>query len=199
MDLTSRFDTALVYASAQHRAQRRKGTDIPYVAHLLAVAGLALEHGATEDEAIAALLHDVIEDQGVRFEELEKLFGRAVAEIVRGCSDTDVTPKPPWRERKEQYIKHVRESSSSVRLVSMCDKLHNARAILSDLRVHGDALWSRFTGGRAGSLWYYRALVETYGAAGITSTTRPLLDEFDRTVSEIEENSDGILVGREEQ
>lgn len=184
--LSPRFDTALIFAAGYHREQRRKGTEIPYVAHLLAVTALAIEHGADEDEAIAAVLHDAMEDQGVRFEELDKLFGRAVADIVRGCSDAEVIPKPPWRERKERYVTHVRSASSSVRLVSMCDKLHNARAILGDLRQHGEELWSRFTGGRDGSLWYYRALVEAYRAAGTTAATQPLLDELERTVGEIE-------------
>lgn len=184
--LSSRFDTALVFAAAHHRMQRRKGSELPYVAHVLAVSALAIEHGASEDEAIAALLHDAMEDQGVRFEELEKLFGRAVAEIVRGCSDAEVIPKPPWRERKEKYIAHLGSASESVRLVSMCDKLHNARSILSDLRLHGEALWSRFTGGREGSLWYYRALLEAYRIAGTTTATRPLLDELERTLVEVE-------------
>jgi len=186
MALGADFDTALTLAAAHHRAQVRKGTAIPYVAHLLAVASLAIEHGANEDEAIAALLHDAIEDQGVTFNELEKLFGRSVAEIVSGCSDSDTIPKPPWRARKESYVTHVRDASSSVRLVSMCDKLHNARSILADLRQLGDALWTRFTGGRDGSLWYYRALVAAYRSAGTTPLTEPLLDDLERTVVEIE-------------
>jgi (p)ppGpp synthase/HD superfamily hydrolase len=190
MSLSPRFDTALTFASAHHRAQLRKGTPIPYLAHLLSVAALAIEHGATEDEAIAAVLHDAIEDQGVTFAELDKLFGRAVAEIVQGCSDTDVIPKPPWRARKEHYVAHVRTASASIRLVSMSDKLHNARSILADLRTLGDELWSRFTGGRDGSLWYYRALVDAYRDAGTTPQTQALLDELERTVAAIEQHRD---------
>jgi (p)ppGpp synthase/HD superfamily hydrolase len=184
MALGARFDTALVFAAAHHREQVRKGSDTPYVGHLLGVASIAIEHGATEDEAIGALLHDVIEDQGVKKAELEKLFGTAVAAIVDGCSDTDQIPKPPWKERKERYIKHVSAASASVRFVSMCDKLHNARSILADLRALGDGVWARFTGGREGSLWYYRALIDAYRGAG--TTKQALLDELDRTVSEIE-------------
>ena len=142
-----------------------------------------------KNEVVAALLHDAIEIRGVRYEELDKLFGRAVADIVRGCSDTEVTPKPPWKERKEQYIAHVRSAPASVRFVSMCDKLHNARSILADLRQHGGAVWSRFTGGREGSLWYYRELVTAYRAAGNTETRAFLLDELDRTVTQLEKAS----------
>jgi GTP pyrophosphokinase len=182
--LTDRFDEALVFAEQLHRAQKRKGTPVPYVAHLLAVASLVLEAGATEDEAIAALLHDAIEDQGgdVARQEIRRRFGDAVTAIVDGCTDAEVIPKPPWRARKEAYIAHVRTAPPSVRLVSSADKLHNARSILADLRAHGDALWSRFSGGKDGSLWYYRALVDAYREAGGS----PLVDELDRVVREIE-------------
>jgi GTP pyrophosphokinase len=154
------------------------------VAHLLAVTSLALEHGATEDEAIAAVLHDAIEDQGgaPTREEIRRRFGDVVTAIVDGCTDTDVVPKPPWRQRKEAYIAHVRSASPSVRLVSSADKLHNARSILADYRLLGEALWPRFTGGKEGTLWYYRALIDAYRAAGGT----PLVDELERVVGEIE-------------
>jgi (p)ppGpp synthase/HD superfamily hydrolase len=183
--LTKRFTEALTLACDLHRAQSRKGTQIPYVAHLLGVASLALEHGAMEDEAIAAVLHDAVEDQGgaATATVIENKFGKPVADIVRACSDTDVLPKPPWRERKEAYIAHVRTAPSSVRLVSACDKLHNARAILSDYREHGESLWDRFTGGREGTLWYYRTLVEAFSAHGRTR----LIDELDRVVTELEQ------------
>src|SRR5215471_10833337 len=173
--LSVRFTDALSYACDLHRRQARKGTQVPYVAHLLAVASLALEHGATEDETIAALLHDAIEDQGgaPTREEIRRRFGDTVTAIVDGCTDAEVVPKPPWRERKEAYIAHVRSASRSVRLVSGSDKLHNARAILGDYRTHGEALWSRFTGGRDGTLWYYRSLVDAYRTAGPS----PLVDE----------------------
>jgi len=181
--LTRRFSDALALACALHRTQARKGTQIPYVAHLLGVASLALEHGADEDEAIGAVLHDAVEDQGGPETErlVRKTFGDRVADIVVACTDTDVIPKPPWRERKERYVAHIRHASPSARLVSACDKLHNARAILADYRELGEALWSRFTAGRE-SLWYYRALVEAFASHGRS----PLVDELDRVVTELE-------------
>ena len=131
MNLSSKFDQALQYAAAIHREQIRKGTEIPYLAHLLGVASIALEHGASEDEAIGALLHDAAEDAGglARIEDIRRNFGDAVAAIVEGCTDSVVVPKPPWRKRKEDYIAHLPSASPSVRLVSASDKLHNARAI----------------------------------------------------------------------
>ena len=182
--LTERFDEALTYASRLHVNQRRKGTDIPYVAHLLAVASIALEHGASETEAIAALLHDAIEDQGgsATREDIRRRFGDDVVAIVDGCTDAETCPKPPWRARKETYIAHVRSAPASVRLVSSSDKLHNARSILADYRTCGEALWDRFSGGREGTLWYYRALVEAYREGGGS----PVVDELERVVAEIE-------------
>ncbi len=184
MTLSGRFREALVYACELHDEQRRKGSDVPYVAHLLAAASIALEHGASEDEAIAALLHDAVEDQGGRTtgEEIRRRFGDAVAAIVYGCTDAEVSPKPPWRERKERYVAHLADAPGSVLLVSASDKLHNARSILADYRHQGDALWNRFTGGRDGTLWYYRALVRAFQAR----LPGPLSEELERVVSEIE-------------
>jgi GTP pyrophosphokinase len=189
--LSPRFDQALAYASQLHRGQRRKGTSIPYVAHLLSVAGLALEHGATEDEATAALLHDALEDQarsGATELEIRHQFGETVLHIVKGCTDSeaDAEKKPPWRDRKEAYVKHIAHADAPTRLVSASDKLHNARAIVADLRVQGDALWSRFSGGKAGCLWYYRALVDAFRGAGGGEAMLRLVAELDRTVSEME-------------
>jgi (p)ppGpp synthase/HD superfamily hydrolase len=189
--LSERFQQALVYAAELHREQMRKGSSTPYVAHLLGVASLALEYGANEDEAIAALLHDAIEDQGgdATRQEIRRRFGDVVTAIVDGCTDAEVTPKPPWRARKEAYIAHIAEGPSpSVRLVSSADKLHNARSILSDFRTLGDAVWSRFKGGRDGTLWYYRALVDAYRAGGGT----PILAELERTVVELERVAGGV-------
>jgi (p)ppGpp synthase/HD superfamily hydrolase len=182
--LTNRFTEALTLACDLHRTQSRKGTQIPYVAHLLGVASLALEHGGTEDEAIAAVLHDAVEDQGgtATAEIIRGRFGDAVADVVVACSDTDVVPKPPWRARKEAYVAHVRHAPPSVRLVSACDKLHNARAILGDYREIGEAVWDRFAGGHDGTLWYYRALVSAFLSHGRS----PLVDELDRVVTELE-------------
>ena len=184
MPLTSRFEDALTYAVRLHAGQYRKGTRIPYATHLLSVASIALSHGANEDEAIAALLHDAIEDQGgaTTREEIRRRFGDKVTEIVDGCTDAEVMPKPPWRPRKEAYIAHLRKASPSVRLVSASDKVDNARAILADYRVLGESLWGRFHGGKEGTLWYYRELVKAFRENG----PHPLIDELDRMVTEIE-------------
>lgn len=185
MPLSNRFEDALVYAACLHSRQVRKGSSTPYVSHLLGVASIALEYGANEDEAIAALLHDAVEDQGgaARLEDIRQHFGDAVAEIVAGCSDSMVTPKPPWKERKETYLNHLAQTSPSIRLVSCADKLYNARSVLKDYRALGDELWPRFHGGRDGTLWYFRRLVEEYRNADHTSA---LVDELDRVVTELE-------------
>lgn len=182
--LSPRFEDALVFACQLHAHQHRKGTSIPYASHLLAVAAIVLEHGGDEDEAVAALLHDAIEDQGgaTTRAEIFRRFGANVVAIVDGCTDADSLPKPPWADRKAAYIAHISQASSSIRLVSAADKLHNARSILSDYRQLGEALWNRFNGGRDGTLWYYRALVEAFRS---TEFTR-LVEELDRTVTELE-------------
>jgi (p)ppGpp synthase/HD superfamily hydrolase len=166
--LSARFSDALAFAARLHAQQMRKETTIPYISHLLAVASLVLEHSGCEDEAIAALLHDAIEDQGAQYPggvtalraEITSQFGESVIAIVNGCTDAEVIPKPPWRARKEAYIKHLQGAPSAVLLVSACDKLHNIRAILMDYRKHGEAVFERFNGKKEGTLWYYRALVE---------------------------------------
>jgi GTP pyrophosphokinase len=184
MTLSPRFEDALVFAARLHAAQTRKGSSTPYIAHLLSVAALVLEQGGDEDLAIAALLHDAIEDQGgaATREAIRARFGDRVTAVVDGCTDADTQPKPPWRARKEAYLAHLPAAPPEVRLVSAADKLHNARAILADYRRMGDDLWPRFQGGKAGTLWYYRALVTVYRQAGST----PLVEELDRTVTELE-------------
>lgn len=181
---SKRFSEALVYATYLHAAQRRKGTQVPYVAHLLAVAAIVLEAGGTEDEAIAALLHDAVEDQGgaIVLQAIRERFGDEVAGIVRGCTDAEVFPKPEWRVRKETYLAHIATAPPSTRLVSSADKLHNARALLCDYRTHGESIWSRFNGGRDGTLWYYRSLVNAFHAAG----TSRIVDELTRVVDDLE-------------
>ncbi len=185
MKLSNRFTEALIYATQLHANQTRKGSGVPYITHLLGVTSIALEYGANEDEAIAALLHDAIEDQGgaATREEIRRRFGDNVTEIVDGCTDADTTPKSPWRQRKEAYIAHIPTASPSVILVSTADKLHNARAILQDYRLVGKSVWERFKGGREGSLWYYRTLVEAFHKIGTT----PLVAELERVVSELEQ------------
>ena len=189
MPYGEKFEAALVYAARLHRDQTRKGSGIPYVNHLLAVAAIVGENGGTEEEVIAALLHDAPEDHGgrARLEEIRERFGDDVAEIVAGCTDTYEDPKPAWQPRKEAYVAHVRTASASVRLVSAADKLHNARAILADLRTSGEALWGRFTGGKEGTLWYYRALVGAYAAAG----TNGVVEELGEVVRKIESLAGG--------
>ena len=180
-----KFDEALIYASHVHAAQRRKGTKIPYITHLLAVASIVGENGGTVDEVVAALLHDAPEDQGgkERLDDIRARFGDEVAGIVEACSDTFETPKPPWAERKEAYIARMREESGSTRLVSAADKLHNARSILSHYRTLGEDLWERFTGNKDGTLWYYRDLVKAFRETG---TSPAVVEELDRTVTELD-------------
>jgi (p)ppGpp synthase/HD superfamily hydrolase len=189
--LSTRFTTALSVATELHVYQERKGKGEPYVAHLLAVTSLVLENSGTEDDAIAALLHDTLEDQSHRFaggsdalrDYIQDRFGMRVLEIVEGCTDTDVQPKPPWKERKDAYLAHLADADASVLLVSCADKLHNARSILQDYRQVGEALWSRFRGGKEGTLWYYQALVEAFTQ---NKSSPPLLTaELARTVAEI--------------
>ena len=152
----ARLSAAIGHALDIHAGQVRKGTDIPYVGHLLAVTSLVLEAGGDEEVAMAAVLHDAIEDVGAAQEtEIARLFGARVARIVRACSDTDTLPKPPWRARKEAYVGHLAEADADVLLVSCADKLHNARAIVADLRTHGPEVFGRFNAGRDGTLWYY--------------------------------------------
>jgi GTP pyrophosphokinase len=189
MHLSPRFEEALIYANRLHASQKRKGKEVPYLAHLLAVAGIALEHGATEDEAIAALLHDAVEDQGgepVR-EEILRRFGDVVLEIVDGSTDSRTTPKPPWRGRKEAYIAHLAHASPSSCLVCASDKLHNARDLLMDYRTHGEEIWSRFHGGKEGTLWYFKTLVPALKGRAPSA----LVDELGRVVAEIERLASG--------
>ena len=184
MELTSRFIEALTYAATLHQHQKRKVSDSPYVAHLLRVAGIVLEHGASENEAIAALLHDAVEDQGgaAAREEIRRRFGDEVTAIVDGCSDAETIPKPPWRERKEAHLAELRRASASVRLVIAADKLDNARSLLHEYRHHGPAIWSHFHGRRDGTIWYFRAMVDALKASGVT----PLIEELERTMEEVE-------------
>lgn len=182
--LTRRFEDALVYAAQLHAEQVRKGSGVPYVSHLISVAGLTLEYGGGEDEAIAALLHDAVEDQGgpATRAEILRRFGPEVTVIVDGCTDTDAIPKPPWRARKEAYITQLRFAPRPVRRVSACDKLHNSRTLVMEYRRCGEALWDRFHGGREGTLWYYRSILDALSPEGIGD----LIDELNRVVTELE-------------
>jgi (p)ppGpp synthase/HD superfamily hydrolase len=152
--LSRKFEQALVYATRIHGGQLRKKTRIPYIAHIIGVTAIAMEYGANETEAIAALLHDAVEDCGgaKRLRDIERKFGRSVAKIVAGCTDTDQTPKPPWLTRKKDYIAHLKGAPLPTQLVSASDKLHNVRAILMSYRTDGEKLWGRFRGGKEGTL-----------------------------------------------
>lgn len=180
----TRFESALIYANQVHQGQQRKGTGIPYMAHILGVAAIALEYGAKADEAIGALLHDAAEDGGGegRLAEIRARFGDAVGDIVLGCSDSLVEhpeDKLPWRERKEGYLAHLEAASPSVCLVSAADKLHNVRSIVRDLRMHGDEVWERFQGKRGGTLWYYDAVADALARRYRSPLTRDLLGEVE--------------------
>jgi (p)ppGpp synthase/HD superfamily hydrolase len=184
MDLSPKFEEALVYANRIHAGQIRKKTEMPFIAHLLGVTSIVLEHGGNETEAVGALLHDAVEDAGgePRLEEIRLKFGEAVAAIVSGCTDSMEIPCPPWRERKETYLRHLPETTRSVQLVSAADKLHNGRALIRMLRLHGNAIFERFAGGREGTLWYFRSLAEVFNSLHAT----PLTEELNRVVRKLE-------------
>jgi len=182
--VTRRFIEALGYAAQLHARQIRKRTSRPYIGHLLGVTSIVIEYGGDEEMAIAALLHDAVEDQGgvPRLREIRKKFGARVARIVDGCTDSYTAPKPPWRERKLAYIQRVAGEPDDVRLVSAADKLSNTRETLHELRVHGESVFAKFEGKKEGTLWYYRTLVGVFRKAG----AGPLIDELDRVITELE-------------
>jgi len=189
--LSGRFSKALVYAEVKHHNQVRKGGDIPYVGHLLSVASLVINDGGSEDQAIAALLHDAVEDQGgpSTLEEIRANFGEDVARIVEQCSDTDEVPKPPWLERKQRYIDHLGEVGQDTLLVSVADKLDNARSMLRDYHEHGPALWDRFNRKNPQDhLWYYDSLLAAYREHGLDSW---MVEELGRVVGELKRLVEG--------
>jgi (p)ppGpp synthase/HD superfamily hydrolase len=189
MRLGARFLRAFVFAAEKHKGQTRKASSIPYIAHLMGVASLVLEAGGDEDLAIAALLHDVVEDCGgvPMLKEVRRRFGARVAKVVDGCTDAYTDPKPPWRERKEKYIARLRNEDQETRLVSAADKLNNVRSILSDYRAVGESIWSRFNGGREGTLWYYRTLRDEFRRSRPNRITQDLA----LAVSELESLASG--------
>jgi (p)ppGpp synthase/HD superfamily hydrolase len=197
--LGPRFLRAFLFAAEKHAGQTRKASTIPYIAHLVGVASLVLEAGGDEDLAVAALLHDVVEDCGgaPMLKEVRRRFGSRVAKVVDGCTDADTYPKPPWRERKEKYIRHLKTAGADTRLVSAADKLNNVRSIVSDYRVIGESVWSRFAGGREGTLWYYRTLLDVFLRRKWNRITR----ELELAVSELESLAEGkaISSGRSSQ
>ncbi|WP_439573885.1 HD domain-containing protein [Phreatobacter sp.] len=178
--LTSRYDDAFRYAHDLHRHQTRKGSGVPYVAHLMAVSSLVVESGGDEDQAIAALLHDAAEDQGgaATLADISRLFGHDVAAIISDCTDSWEDPKPAWRPRKEAYLRLLPTKPARSLLVSLADKTHNAEAILTDYRTIGDEIWSRFNGGAEGTRWYYSALSALFSVI----LPGPLSGRLDRAV-----------------
>ena len=182
--LGPRFQRAFEFATRQHAGQTRKASTIPYIAHLMGVASLVFEAGGDEDLAIAALLHDVVEDCGgaPMLKQIRRLFGSRVAKIVDGCTDAYGLPKPPWHDRKLSYINRLKTEDDETRLVSAADKLNNVRSILSDYRNIGESVWSRFHGGRDGTLWYYRTLRDEF----LRSKPNRITRDFDLAVMELE-------------
>jgi len=187
LPISTRFRQALDYTCELHAEHARKGSDVAYISHLLGVVSLAIEYGASEDEAIAALLHDAVEDCGgaETCQAIREKFGEEVTRIVMACSDTDEIPKPPWKERKEQYLAHLQGEDSSVRLVSCCDKIHNLRSILSDYRESGDEVFHRFKAGKEGTLWYYQQLSLIFNALGPERPARDLAATLESLQEEI--------------
>lgn len=189
MPYSDRVVEAFQLAHDLHRNQTRKGTDTPYLVHLVAVAALVGDYGGTEDQFIAGLLHDAVEDQGGQetLALIRERFGDGVADIVWACSDTDVEPKPPWQARKEASIAKTRTLGPEARLVLAADKLHNARTIVADLHAIGPAVFERFKGKREGTLWYYReklaALREGWDSA-ILVPLEAVVAEMERTVKD---------------
>lgn len=182
--MTHRFDDALQFAARSHRDQWRKATRIPYISHLLGVCSLVLDHGGDEDQAIAALLHDAVEDQGgdAMLATISDRYGPRVAAIVLACSDSTDQTTEPWKTRKERYLAGIADKSDDATLVTACDKLHNATAILNDLDAVGVAVFDRFTAGRDGTLWYYRGLAQALCAR----LPGPLTDRFANVVARID-------------
>jgi (p)ppGpp synthase/HD superfamily hydrolase len=189
MPLSERFCEALAYAARLHARQQRKVFHQPYVGHVMAVSAVVLHYGGSEDEAIAALLHDAAEDQGgaATLAEIGERFGAEVARIVAGCSDTLVSPKPPWRERKERHVAKMRQADDSIRLVAAADKLDNARTLVDEYRRCGERLWENFRGGRAGTLWYYRAMIDALAHPAAAAQVLRLLEEVARVVGQLEQ------------
>lgn len=188
MSFEDRFERAFALANQLHAGQTRKRSTIPYIAHLLGVTALVIEDGGSEDEAVAALLHDAAEDQGGEdtLALIEEQFGPLVARIVADCSDTFETPKPPWKARKDAHLVHLAHAEADSLRVVLADKLYNARTLVNDLYREGEAAWDKFNGGKEGTIWYYREMYALLSA----KLQGELADQLGRVVAEIEELSE---------
>lgn len=181
---SDRLNLGFALACQLHADQKKKGSNTAYLGHLLGVASIVIEFGGDEDQVIAALLHDAVEDQGgmETLETIRGAFGSRVADIVLACSDTAENPKPPWKDRKEAYLAHLVNASTEVLLVSAADKLYNARSIIQDYYLVGDEVWGRFNGGKKGTVWYFQSLAETFQQIA----PGPIAAEVSRVVRELE-------------
>jgi len=188
MELNGKFEQALLLASDLHQNQIRKGSSIPYLSHLLGVTSIALRFGASEDEAIAALLHDAVEDQGgaPTLKKIEDQFGNTVARIVMGCSDSNQTPKPPWHQRKQTYLNHLMSAEESIVFISAADKLYNAQDCIYTHHEIQEQLWNLFSAPKEDTKWYYRSLAEIYQSRKMDCPRiAPLLNEVISTIEEL--------------
>ena len=197
MEFTDRLVQAFQVAHDLHRYQTRKGSELPYMTHLMGVAAIVGDYCGTEDQVIAALLHDAVEDQGGEetLERIRVIFGEGVATLVSGASDSLTIPKPPWRERKTQFIARLAEADPEQKLVVAADKLHNARALIRDLDNRGNLLWPLFKGGREGTLWYYGEIVRALGTGWRHPILAVLCDTVDvlmRKAAQLENEKDGM-------
>nr|WP_299350092.1 HD domain-containing protein [uncultured Shimia sp.] len=192
--LTHRFNDALVFACDLHRTQLRKSRNTPYISHLLAVSGLVMENGGDEDLAIAALLHDAVEDQGGMDTEaiIRKKFGGYVADIVLECSDQVTGKDEPWWPRKRAYLASIPSKSQGAVMVTTCDKIHNASTVLVDLKHEGLSVFDRFTTGQEGTLWYYRSLADTLLDHAPTRLGRQLDDVVSQMEAKVASINEGI-------
>ena len=188
--LSEKFIEAVSVANKSHKGHMRKGTNIPYISHLLAVASLVMESGGSEDEIIAALLHDAVEDGGGKpvLDKIKERFGQNIASIVDDCTETYEDPKPPWKGRKDAYISHIKEGNPSVQLVSCADKLHNVRCILSDYRQVGEVLWDRFSASKEETLWFYQSMADVLCTSG---KDLKVYADLDNAVKELEKTIKG--------
>ncbi len=193
MTFSPKLAEAFRLAHELHHGQCRRGSEVPYITHLMAVAAIVGEHGGGEDQVVAGLLHDAVEDQGGQqtLELIRSQFGSRVAVLVEGCSDTDVQPKPPWLERKRAFVAAMRHADPQLRLIIAADKLHNTQTILRDLDAVGETVWKRFKGGKEGTLWYYQQMFDALS----DGWSHPILDEIGFTLKRLVRKANALEHG----